>query len=82
LPEKVSHEKNVPYLNTLFTADFKVKDIFIEFFGLHKELKRYDQLMKIKLKIIKDNDLKLIAIYPKDIFPKSRLNEILNDIIS
>jgi len=79
---KISHEKNVPYLNTLFTADFKVKDIFIEFFGLHKELKRYDQLMKTKLKIIKDNNLKLIAIYPKDIFPKPRLNEILDDIIS
>lgn len=78
---KVVHQKSVPYLNTLFTADFKVEDTFIEFFGLHKELKRYDQLMKTKLQIIKKNNLKLIAIYPKDIFPKSRLNEILGAII-
>lgn len=80
--QKIPHEINARYFNTKFTADFKVKDIFIEFFGLHKELKRYDQLMKIKLKIIKKNNLKLIAIYPKDIFPKLRLNEILDDIIS
>jgi len=74
--KKIPHERNFPYLNTKFTADFKVNNIYIEFFGLHNELKRYDQLMKIKLKIIKDNNIKLIAIYPKDIFPKSRLNEI------
>lgn len=79
---KISHERNAPYLNTLFTADFKIKDTYIEFFGLHNELKRYDHLMKIKLKIIKDNNLKLIAIYPKDIRDKSRLSEILDDIIN
>lgn len=78
---KISHERNVHYLNTKFTADFKVKNIYIEFFGLHNELKRYDQLMKIKLNIIKEHNLKLIALYPKDIFPKSRLNEILGAII-
>ena len=71
----------MPYLNTLFTADFKVKDIYIEFFGLHKELKRYDQLMKIKLKIIKKNNLKLIAIYPKDIFPISKLDFVLKELV-
>lgn len=80
--KKVIHQRNVQYLNTLFTADFKVKDIYIEFFGLHNQLKKYDQLMKTKLKIIKDNHLKLISIYSKDIFPKSRLNEILNGIIN
>jgi len=80
--KKIIHEKNAQYLNTLFTADFKIKDIYIEFFGLHKQLKKYDQLMKIKLKLIKDNNIKLISIYPKDIFPKSKLNGILSDIIS
>lgn len=78
--KKVIHEKNVPYLNTLFTADFKAKNIFIEFFGLYHELKRYDQRMKIKLKIIKDNNLKLIAIYPKDIFPIPKLDFILQKL--
>lgn len=77
---KISHERNAPYLDTQFTADFKVGNIYIEFFGLHNELKRYDQLMKIKLKIIRENNLKLIAIYPKDIFPKARLNEIFKGV--
>lgn len=38
--------------------------------------------MKIKLKIIKNNNLKLIAIYPQDIFPKIKLDKIFEDIFS
>ena len=79
---KISHERNAPYLNTKFTTDFKVKDIYIEFFGLHKELKRYDQLMKKKLKIIKKNNLKLIAIYPKDLFLISKLDFVLKELLN
>jgi len=79
---KIPHQRNIRYLGTDFTADFKVMDVFIEFFGLSGELKTYDKLMKKKLKIIKDNRLKLISIYPKDLFPKSRLDYVLKDLIN
>ncbi len=77
LLRKIPHERNVRYPNPKFTADFKVKDFWIEFFGLHHELKSYDRLMKQKLKEIKENDLKLISIFPKDIFPKFKLDQVL-----
>lgn len=77
---KIPHEINVPYQNTKFTADFKVKNYFIEFFGLRNGLDRYDLLMKEKIRLIKQNRLKLIAIYPKDIFPESKLDKILKVI--
>jgi hypothetical protein len=70
----------VHYLNTRFTADFKVKDVYIEFFGLYKELKKYDQLMKKKMKLAKANNLKVIAIKPKDLFPEVKLGEILGNL--
>ncbi len=79
--KKIFHLRNARYLNTLFTADFKVNDIFIEFFGLAGALKTYDKLMMKKLKIIKKNNLRLIKIFPKDLFPKSKLNDIFNELI-
>lgn len=79
---KIPHQRNTIYLDTEFTADFKVDNTFIEFFGLSGELKTYDKLMKKKLKIIKANHLKLISIYPKDLFPRSRLDYILKDLIN
>ncbi len=74
---KIKHLRNVPYKETKYTADFKVDTTLIEFFGLSGELKSYDELMRKKLTIIKERKLKLISIFPKDLFPKSRLNEIL-----
>ena len=74
----IPHKIHIPYLDTKFTSDFLINDIYIEFFGLAGELKRYDNHMKEKLNIIKRNKLKLIAIYPKDLLPKARLDNILS----
>lgn len=78
---KIIHQKNIFYPNSKFTVDFKVKEIFIEFFGLHGKLKAYDKNMQKKLNIIQNNNIKLISIYPEDLFPKSRLNYVLYDLI-
>lgn len=78
----IAHEIHVRYPNTKFTADFIVNGVIIEFFGLSGELKRYDKLMKDKLRMIKDNSLKLISIYPKDILPISRLEEVLKEVLT
>ncbi len=66
----IKHIRNFPYPgNEGFTVDFKIGDLWIEFFGLSGELKRYDELKERKLEIAKKNKLNLIEIYPKDLFP-------------
>lgn len=73
---KIEHQRSVPYpQNEQFTCDFVVGDYWIEFFGLYREHKRYDEHREKKLKIAKKYGLKLIGSYPEDLFPKNRLLE-------
>jgi HNH endonuclease len=76
--KNIKHQINVPYPGNRFTVDFKVNNYWIEFFGLSGQHKKYDQLKKEKLQLIKKEKLLLIAIYPQDLFPKSKLNQLLN----
>ncbi len=79
---KIKHERNFPYTSKdKFTVDFKVGDYWIEFFGLSGELKRYDELKRKKLRLAKALKLKLIEVYPRDLFPKSCLEERLAIIL-
>lgn len=78
---KIEHKVNFPYPNARFTVDFKVKDVYIEFFGLKGQLKSYDRLMKQKMQIIKRHHIKLLSIYPKDLFPNCRLKTVLKSIL-
>jgi hypothetical protein len=69
----VKHIRNFPYPgNEDFTVDFKVGDFWVEFFGLSGGLKRYDELKERKLRLAKRYKLKIIEIYPKDIFPLNK----------
>ncbi|HEX6977019.1 MAG TPA: hypothetical protein VF185_01490 [Patescibacteria group bacterium] len=78
----INHKRSFPYPgNRKFTADFVIKDYWVEFFGLHGELKRYDLLMKRKLRLVRKNKIKLIEIYPKDLFPKGHLEERLGFLL-
>ncbi len=74
---KITHERAVPYPNGNYTFDFKIGNIYVEYFGLAGEHKRYDELQKIKQKIIKKYNLQLVEIYPKDLHPHSTLERIL-----
>ncbi len=75
---KIAHQRGVPYPGRLgLKTDFLVGDYWVEFFGLSGELRRYDQLKKKKLALIKRRGLKLIEIYPKHLFPKGKLEEVL-----
>jgi len=79
---KIEHRVNVSYpKDKLLTVDFLVKNYWIEFFGLEGQLKSYDNLKKRKFKIAKEASLDLIAIYPKDLFPKCSLDKILGFLI-
>ncbi len=74
----IKHIRNFPYPGDKgFTVDFKVGDFWIEFFGLSGQLKRYDQLMGKKIKLAKEQGLRLIKILPIDLFPKSKLDNLL-----
>ena len=76
-PRKIKHNRNVFYPNSRYTTDFVINGKFIEFFGLRGELKEYDKNIKAKEKISIKNNIDLIKIYPKDIFPKNNLRNIL-----
>jgi len=74
----IAHARSVPYPEGKgFSADFVINNQWIEFFGLHGEHKRYDELRKIKLQIVKRHNLNLVEIFPKDLFPKNKLAQIL-----
>jgi len=75
---KIDHRRSVAYPNkSTFTVDFVVGDYWIEFFGLHGQLNRYDELRKEKLRLIRQYKLKFIEILPKHLFPRNKLQETL-----
>lgn len=73
----IKHESNIFYPEGQYTFDFKIENFFIEYFGLTGEHKRYDELRSVKQKIVKKFNLELIEIYPKDLYPHSKLEEII-----
>lgn len=75
---KINHERKVPYPEGGYTADFKIGDKIIEFFGLAGEHQRYDELRRIKKKLAEKYSLKLVEIYPKDLNKRNFLNPLLN----
>lgn len=73
---KIGHKRSVHYPgNDGLTSDFLLGDCWIEFFGLYGQHKKYDELRERKLKVVKKHELKLLEIYPEDLFPKSKLAE-------
>ncbi len=77
----IPHETKVPYNKNGMTADFRINGIFVEFFGLQGELEKYDKLIGEKEKYGKENGMKIIKIYPRDLFPKNNLEEVLRQFL-
>ncbi|MEK7173391.1 MAG: hypothetical protein AAB740_05490 [Patescibacteria group bacterium] len=78
---KIEHEREVFYPNSKkLKVDFVANGQWIEFFGLAGEVKGYNDVIKRKLAIIKKHKIPFMALYPKDIFPISRLDKIINVI--
>ncbi|MEK7645567.1 MAG: hypothetical protein AAB374_00415 [Patescibacteria group bacterium] len=79
---KISHERNAEYPNSKHKADWVVLgDVFIEYFGLAKDSPRYDRAIKKKREICKAYNIKLMEIYPKDLYPVQSLKEKLGILI-
>jgi hypothetical protein len=67
---------NYPWSNGM-KCDFLVGDHWIEIFGLEGHLKRYDELKKEKLRLIKLHHIKLIKLNLRDIYIKKTFEEKL-----
>lgn len=64
----IKHRKNAPYIGTKMTVDFKVGDLFIEYFGLQGASKRYNQLIERKREFCAEHGITLLEIYPDELF--------------
>jgi|SRR3989344_6283723 len=74
----IAHERSVKYPNTKHSADWGIgNNIFVEYFGLAKDSPRYDRAIKEKQKICKKNGIRLVEIYPSDLYPKVSLDNKL-----
>ncbi len=80
---KIPHKKDVHYPETNHKADwqiiFKKRKIFVEYFGLANDSPRYDRSIKEKEMMCKKQNIFLIAIYPKDLYPKTYLENNLKN---
>ena len=76
--KSITHEIHIPYHHNNMTADLKINNIFIEFIGLQGVSRVYDRHLMQKENLWKEKGLQVITIYPQDLFPKNRLNEILS----
>lgn len=80
---KILHERNALYPGTHHKADWKIlfkkQKIFVEYFGLANDSPRYDQTVKEKRRICRKDNILLIEIYPKDIFPQKILGNNLKN---
>jgi len=83
---KIEHERNISYPDTNHKADwginFKGKTIFVEYFGLAKDSPRYDKSIKKKKGICRKYKIKLVGVYPWDLYPKINLDTKLKIFLS
>lgn len=75
---QIAHEIHVAYTRSHMSADFRINGIYIEYFGLSGQHKRYDSVLKRKRVLWKKLNLKVIEIYPQDLFPINKLESILS----
>lgn len=75
----IKHQKDVYYPNqSRFTVDFLVKGKYwIEFVGLKGVLKSYDLSFERKLLLARKNGIRIIELYPSNLFPKEKLASCL-----
>lgn len=76
---KIPHERNIPYPDSFHKADWGIKNnkIFIEYFGLAKDSPRYDRSIKKKKRLCERFKIKLIEIYPQNLYPEINIDSKL-----
>jgi len=79
--KKIRHKTKVPYGYHQMTADYKIGNIYVEFFGLLGQNEKYDRLAKEKQAFYKEKNFHVIQIYPSDLFPKNKLDKIFSQFL-
>lgn len=83
---KIKHKKDAPYPNTNHKADWSINSggemLFIEYFGLAKDCRHYDRNITKKRKLCRKHKIKMLEIFPQDLYPKVNLNRKLKSIIT
>lgn len=79
----ISHNKDVPYPQTNHRADWAIEKgkVFIEYFGLANDSPRYDRAVQKKIQFCQKYKIKLIEIYPSDLYPRACLDSKLKNEI-
>ena len=79
----VLHKRDAAYTDTNYKADWEVKkgETFVEYFGLAKDSPRYDRSIEVKKELCREHRIRLIEIYPQDLYPKIRLTEKLGVLL-
>ncbi len=81
--KRIPHKRSIHYPElTKMTCDFVVGKFYIEFFGLKGELREYDRLVRLKRKLSRKHKFKLIELKPTHLFPKNKLNQVLNFLLT
>lgn len=76
----ISHQKGGQYPGTNFKTDWMVGDVFIEYFGLAKDSPRYDREIKKKRNFCHSRNIKLIEIYPHELYPSMTFEKKLQKL--
>lgn len=78
---KIPHERNTPYPKTNHRADWAIsigsQKVFVEYFGLARDSPRYDRSITKKKTLCRRHKIKLIEVYPWDLYPKINLDDKL-----
>lgn len=64
----IEHDRQAKYPGTKMTADFNIKGLFVEFFGLAGLTSHYDRLITEKRVLCKKEKINLLEIYPSALF--------------
>lgn len=75
----ISHDKEVSYPGAGYRADFSVRGIFIEYFGL-KGNQEYDLKTMAKIDFCKGHSIQLVELYAEDLTNDEKLKEKLRDV--
>ena len=76
----IRHEKEVPYPEGGFRADFEVSGDFVEYFGLKGD-PEYDAKTETKRRLCRKRGIKLIAVYPRDLASRKKLEAKLAEVL-
>jgi hypothetical protein len=75
----IPHDKEVPYPGARYRADFSVRGIFIEYFGL-KGNQEYDLKTMAKIDFCNGHSIQLVELYAEDLINDKKLKEKLGDV--